>query len=198
VRREEDVTAAIKYAFEFDSRVVVEEYIAGREVRAAVVEEEDGTLTVLPKIEYFLEDIRTAAHKLATSADGKLSDDAIKQAKKDGDRQCPADLSPEIHSRIDEAVKKAHQTLKCRHYSLFDIRVSEDGWPYILEACLFCSFSPLSVIPAMAAQSGREDLRHPNFFHSILERTMKEHASTKGIADDVSTACSDDQTTNST
>jgi D-alanine-D-alanine ligase len=201
VRREEDVTAAIKYAFEFDSRVVVEEYIAGREVRAAVVEEEDGTLTVLPKIEYFLEDIRTSAHKLATSADGKLSDDAIKQAKKDGDRQCPADLSPEIHSRIDEAVKKAHQTLKCRHYSLFDIRVSEDGWPYILEACLFCSFSPLSVIPAMAAQSSHEHLRHPNFFHSLLERTMKEHASTNNLADEVPTAskaCGDAQTTVST
>jgi len=136
------------------------------------------------------------AQGLASRAQG-LAADAIKQAKKDGDRQCPADLSSEIHSRIDEAVKKAHQTLKCRHYSLFDIRISEDGWPYILEACLFCSFSPLSVIPAMAAQSGREDLRHPNFFHSILERTMKEHASTNNMADDVSTACSDEQSTNS-
>jgi D-alanine-D-alanine ligase len=175
VRREEDVAAAIEYAFSFDSRVVVEEYIAGREIRAAVVEEEDGSLTVLPKIEYFLEDIRTAQHKLVTGSDGKLSEDAIKQAKKDGDRQCPADLSPEIHARVDEAVKKAHRTLKCRHYSLFDIRLNEEGFPKILEACLFCSFSPLSVIPAMAAHAGREDLRHPNFFHSLLERVTKEH-----------------------
>jgi len=184
VRREEDVEAAIEYAFSFDSRVVVEEYIAGREVRAAVVEEEDGSLTVLPKIEYFLEDIRSAKHKLVTGADGKLSDDAIRQAKKDGDRQCPADLSDEIHDRIDEAVKQAHQTLKCRHYSLFDIRINEEGFPYILEACLFCSFSPLSVIPAMAAHAGREDLRHPNFFHSLLERATKGRDE---LADNVST-----------
>merc|ERR1711953_1013264 len=204
VRREEDVAAAIEYAFEFDSRVVVEDYIAGREVRAAVVEEDDGSLTVLPKIEYFLEDIRTAQHKLVTSADGKLSDDAIKQAKKDGDRQCPADLTPEIHARIDEAVKKAHQTLKCRHYSLFDIRINEEGFPYILEACLFCSFSPLSVIPAMAAHAGREDLRHPNLFHSLLERVNKEDVETRDdvsttsrlpeIVDDGSTASSDGET----
>merc|ERR1712048_1210360 len=198
VRREEDVPAAIEYAFSFDSRVVVEEYIAGREIRAAVVEEEDGSLTVLPKIEYFLEDIRTAQHKLVTGSDGKLSDDAIKQAKKDGDRQCPADLSPEIHARVDEAVKKAHRVLKCRHYSLFDIRISEDGFPYILEACLFCSFSPLSVIPAMAAQSGREDLKHPNFFHSLLERVTKDRSDIADEAStasrDVSTGCSDGQT----
>merc|ERR1712066_1167299 len=73
VRREEDAATAIEYAFSFDARVIVDEYIAGREVRAACTEEEDGTLTVLPKIEYFLEDIRTSAHKLLTDKSGKLS-----------------------------------------------------------------------------------------------------------------------------
>merc|ERR1712003_576250 len=87
VKKEEDVAAAMDYAFSFDPRVVVDEYIAGREVRAACIEEQDGTLTVLPKIEYFLADIRTSAHKLATDKSGKLTANAIKEAKKDGDRQ---------------------------------------------------------------------------------------------------------------
>jgi len=177
VRREEDLAAAIDYAFSFDPRVVVDEYIAGREVRAACVEEADGTLTVLPKIEYFLADIRTSAHKLATDQNGKLVSNAIKAAKKDGDRQCPADLSPALHQRIDAMVKEAHRVLKCRHYSLYDLRVDANEQPYILEAALFCSFSPLSVIPAMAQHSGREDLKHPNLFHSLLERTAAEKKS---------------------
>jgi D-alanine-D-alanine ligase-like ATP-grasp enzyme len=154
----------------FDPRVVVDEYIAGREVRAACIEETDGTLTVLPKIEYFLKDIRTSAHKLATDSSGKLTSNAIKAAKRDGDRQCPADLSPAIHARINAMVTSAHRVLKCRHYSLYDIRIDTNGQPYILEAALFCSFSPLSVIPAMAAHAGREDLSHPNLFQSLLER----------------------------
>merc|ERR1719230_2009016 len=174
VKREEDAKKALDYAFSFDPRVVVDEYIAGREVRAAVIEEEDGTLTVLPKIEYFLTDIRTTAHKLATDKTGKLSANAIREAKRDGDRQCPAQLSDVLHARIDEAVKKAHRARKCRHYSLYDIRVDADEQPYILEAALFCSFSPLSVIPAMAQHAGREDLKHPNYFHSLLERTAAE------------------------
>merc|ERR1719387_1889798 len=78
VRREEDAAAAIDYAFSFDPRVLVDEYIAGRELRAACVEEADGTLTVLPKIEYFLKDIRTSAHKLQMTSDGKLTANAIK------------------------------------------------------------------------------------------------------------------------
>eukprot|EP00440_Ansanella_granifera_P012697 gb/GFBE01013796.1/.p1 GENE.gb/GFBE01013796.1/~~gb/GFBE01013796.1/.p1 ORF type:complete len:411 (+),score=115.18 gb/GFBE01013796.1/:1-1233(+) len=174
VKKQEDLAAAMDYAFSFDSRVVVDEYIAGREVRAAVIEEEDGTLTVLPKLEYFLKDIRTSAHKLATDQNGKLSSDAIKAAKKDGDRKCPADLSPELHERIDDMVKTAHRVLACTHYSLYDLRISEDGQPYILEAALFCSFSPLSVIPAMAQHAGREDLLHPKLFHSFLERAIKQ------------------------
>jgi len=178
VKKEEDVAAAMDYAFSFDPRVVVDEYIAGREVRAACIEEEDGTLTVLPKIEYFLEDIRTSAHKLQTDKSGKLSSNAIKAAKKDGDRQCPADLSPELHKRINDMVTKAHRVLKCRHYSLYDIRISADEQPYILEAALFCSFSPLSVIPAMAEHAGREELKHPHLFHTFLERACAEKKQT--------------------
>merc|ERR1712032_351579 len=102
--------------------VVVDEYIAGREVRAACIEEADGSLTVLPKIEYFLEDIRTTAHKLATDG-GKLTANAIRAAKRNGDRQCPADLSPALHERINAMVVKAHRAMRCRHYSLYDLRV---------------------------------------------------------------------------
>eukprot|EP00931_Biecheleriopsis_adriatica_P038987 TRINITY_DN2229_c0_g1_i2.p1 TRINITY_DN2229_c0_g1~~TRINITY_DN2229_c0_g1_i2.p1 ORF type:complete len:414 (+),score=95.50 TRINITY_DN2229_c0_g1_i2:71-1312(+) len=188
VKKDEDFKAALDYAFSFDPRVVIDEYIAGREVRAACIEEEDGSLTVLPKIEYFLEDIRTSAHKLQTDKSGKLSSDAIKAAKKDGDRQCPADLSPALHEKIDAMVRDAHRVLNCRHYSLYDIRVDANEQPYILEAALFCSFSPLSVIPAMAAHAGREDLRHPNFFHGLLERACKEkkqpHVASSGYPQD--------------
>merc|ERR1719230_2402333 len=174
VKKEEDLAAAMQYAFSFDPRVVVDDYIAGREVRAAVIEEEDGSLTVLPKIEYFLEDIRTSAHKLQTDKTGKLSSNAIVAAKKDGDRQCPANLSPLVHQRIDDMVKRSHKVLNCQHYSLYDIRIDDNDQPFILEAALFCSFSPLSVIPAMANQAGREDLKHPRLFHSFLELAQRQ------------------------
>merc|ERR1712124_237034 len=118
--------------------------------------------------------IRTTAHKLATDQDGKLTSDAIKAAKQDGDRKCPADLSPELHARIDNMIVAAHKVMKCRHYSLFDLRIDVDEQPYILEACFFCSFSPLSVIPSMAQHTGREELAHPNLFQSFLERAMVE------------------------
>merc|ERR1711939_167591 len=152
VKKQEDLAAAMDYAFGFDARVVVDEYIAGREVRAACIEEEDGTLTVLPKIEYFLEDIRTSAHKLQTDKSGKLSSNAIIAAKKEGDRQCPASLSPELHERIDEMVKRSHRVLNCQHYSLYDIRIDENEQPYIAgrevrAACIEEEDGTLTVLP---------------------------------------------------
>merc|ERR1712151_191772 len=91
------------------------------------------------------------------------------------------DLSPVLHERIDAMVKEAHRVLKCRHYSLYDLRIGANEEPYILEAAFFCSFSPLSVIPSMAQHAGREDLRHPNFFHSLLERAAAEKPSRAAV-----------------
>merc|ERR1719487_2821010 len=51
----EEVTAALSKGFQYDEQILVEEYIAGREVRVAVLEVEEGDgvrLAVLPKLEY--------------------------------------------------------------------------------------------------------------------------------------------------
>merc|ERR1712157_622776 len=175
--KEEDLNKAIEYAFKYSKRILVDEYIAGREIRVAVIEEEDGTLTALPKLEYFVDEIRRTENKLAVK-DGKLTDTPQADIKKDGDRKCPADLSPLLERRINEQAKRAHQVMKCTHYSLWDMRVDENDQPFILEACLFCSFSPLSIISSIANKADRDDIAHPNLFHMFLDRM----SSNKGLA----------------
>lgn len=169
VKKEEDLPKAIEFAFKYSDRILIDEYIAGREIRVAVTEEKDGSLTASPKLEYFVDEIRTTAVKYAI-IDGKLSDNPQADIKKDGDRQCPATLSPDLEQRINEQAMKAHKVMKCTHYSLWDMRVDEHEQPFILEACLFCSFSPLSVIPSMTDNAGRDDLIHPGLFHMFLDK----------------------------
>jgi D-alanine-D-alanine ligase len=182
VKTEEDIVRCLENAFKYDQRVLVEQYIAGREVRVVALEwenEEGMSLEVLPKIEYFLEDIRTHEKKFATN-DGKMgnTDDepakAITGARVAGDRQCPADLEPEVHERLDFLAKTAHKALGCKYYSLFDVRIDENGICYLLEAALFCSFSPLSVVVGLAAQSPDEKLQpHPKLFEKLMERSAR-------------------------
>jgi D-alanine-D-alanine ligase len=61
-----------------------------------------------------------------------------------------------ITAVVWEAARRCHRALGCRHYSLFDFRIDPDGKPWFLEAGLYCSFAPTSVIAVMAAASGVE------------------------------------------
>jgi len=196
----EELAAALTKAFKYDNHILVEEYIAGRECRVAVleIEEESGStrLEVLPKIEYLLDDIRTAQHKLSTDDQGKLltSDsnpaDAIVKAKTAGDRVCPAEFSPEVHQRLDDLARRAHKALGCKYYSLYDVRINEEGYPFMLEAALFCSFSPYSVVVALADKTGDEQLQpHPKVFQMLLRRAAAATRSRRegGGAEEAST-----------
>jgi len=184
VKRPEDAASALSHAFEYDEHILVEEYIAGREVRVGVLEVEDGDgfrLEVTPKLEYILDDIREQRHKLGTDANGKLlsgdgnTTEAFLKAKAEGERIYPAQLDPEVHKRIDELAKNAHKALGCKYYSLFDVRINQEGFPFMLEACLFCSFSPHSVVVSLAKETSSAELQaHPKLFESFLRRAARE------------------------
>jgi len=180
----EEVIAALSKGFQYDDQILVEEYIAGREVRVAVLEVEDGEdlrLVVLPKIEYFLDDVRSSSRKLGTDSNGRLLSgdgnpaEAIETAKRDGDRKCPAELPSVVNERVDDLAKRAHKALACKYYSLYDVRINEDGFPFMLELCPFCSFSPYSVIVAMGSKARESELQpHPKIFESLLRRAARE------------------------
>lgn len=182
--KEEDVVAALSKGFQYDDMILAEEYIAGREVRVAVLEVGTGEkmkLVVLPKMEYILEDIRESKHKLRTDSNGKLltGDNnvagAIEKAKTEGDRICPAVFTPEEHARIDALALRAHSVFGCKYYSLYDVRIDKDGMPFMLESCLVCSFSPYSVVVTLAGKSDDTELKpHPKVFEALLRRAAGE------------------------
>lgn len=189
----EAVTAALAKGFEYDEQILVEEYIAGRECRVAVLEvEEDDNLRmmVLPKLEYVLDDIREQKHKLGTDANGKLLtgdsnvSEAFQKAREEGERICPAQFDEKIHARLDDLAIRAHKALGCKYYSLYDVRIDKDGFPFMLESCLFCSFSPYSVIVSLASKLTESELQHhPKIFEMFLRRAASEtHARRAAIA----------------
>ena len=148
-----DYETALKTAFEYATEVLVEEYIElGREVRCGIIVR-DGELVGLPLEEYLVNaqdhPIRNYADKLKRTEDGDLSLTA-----KDKIKAWIVDPSDPVTETVQEVAKKCHQALGCRHYSLFDFRIDPKGQPWFLEAGLYCSFSPKSVIPSMAKAAG--------------------------------------------
>ncbi|WP_414530389.1 D-alanine--D-alanine ligase family protein [Nodularia chucula] len=153
VKQVSNYETALQTAFQYADEVIVEKYIAlGREVRCGILVK-NGDLVVLPLEEYKLDPedkpIRSHADKLQQTDDGNLSFSAKDQMK-----SWIVDPKDPITPRVQEMAKKCHQALGCRHYSLFDFRIDPQGEPWFLEAGLYCSFSPKSVIPSMAKVAG--------------------------------------------
>merc|ERR1719486_1820437 len=148
----QDLDEALKTAFSFDTEVLCERYIAlGREVRAAVLENENGSLELLPCLEYFLNEsnpIRASKDKLLTDERG------VPITVTTGGRKCPADIDETLRGKLEHLCVQSHRALGCKDYSLYDVRIDPEGEPYFLEACLYCSFAPKSVIVAMSVGGG--------------------------------------------
>ncbi|NEP57335.1 MAG: D-alanine--D-alanine ligase [Symploca sp. SIO2G7] len=153
VRDLSEYDTALATAFKYADEVLVEDYIElGREVRCGIVVQE-GELVGLPLEEYQVNPIdhpiRIYSDKLKRTDNGDLS-----CASKVKDKAWIVDPSDPVTAKVHAVAKQCHLALGCRHYSLFDFRIDPQGQPWFLEAGLYCSFSPQSVIACMGKAAG--------------------------------------------
>lgn len=165
VRDPKDYPEALRAAFAHARQALVEDYIEpGREVRCGVIER-DGALVCLPLQEYFLDrdtrPIRSKQHKLGRDQAQQLS-----LTSKTAAESWIVDGDDPIVAHVHEAARRCHAALGCRQYSLFDFRIDPQGCPWFLEAGLYCSFSPHSVVVTMAEAAG---IPLRQFFHECIE-----------------------------
>jgi D-alanine-D-alanine ligase len=153
VRHPDDYDAAAAQALVYSRAVLAETYVAlGREVRCGIIVR-DGELLCLPLEEYAMDPgskpIRSREDKLARAGSGELY-----LVAKDPSRAWIVADDHFLTQRVWAAARRCHLALGCRHYSLFDFRIDPDGQPWFLEAGLYCSYSPDSVIAVMASAVG--------------------------------------------
>lgn len=163
----DSLAPAIHDALAYSSAALVESYIPlGREVRCGVIAT-GGELVCLPLEEYAVDSVRTSADKLNRTADGDLYLVAKQQTK-----AWIVDTSDPISEKVWAAARLCYRSLGCRHYGLFDFRIDPNGEPWFLEAGLYCSYSPSSVLAVMSAAA---DITIDRLFADALrELSMKE------------------------
>ncbi|MDD7916206.1 D-alanine--D-alanine ligase family protein [Actinomycetospora callitridis] len=152
VRTADGFPGALHDAFAHSSEVLVEEFVPlGREVRCGLVER-DGELVGLPLEEYLLD----GTTRPVRSYDDKLapSDTGLRLVAKDDPDVVIVDPEDPVTARVWDAARRCHVALGCRDHSLFDFRIDPTGRPVFLEASLYCSFAPSSVLAVMAAAGG--------------------------------------------
>ena len=114
---------------DFDSPALIEEYIEGREIYAAVLGNENPE--VLPMIELDLSRLPEGTPKIAgKEVKWEKETEAYKVTK-----SAPAeDLDEETVKRLSDTALAAYRALKLRDYGRLDMRLASNGEVYVIEA----------------------------------------------------------------
>ncbi len=123
----------------YDSEVMIEKYIPGRELTCAVWER-TGKTQALPVIEI-------APHSGYYDYTNKYTSGAT-------DYIVPAQIPPEIFAHVQDMAVKAHEALGCSGYSRADFRLAPDGSVYILEVNTAPGMTATSLVPKAAQAVG--------------------------------------------
>ena len=115
---------------EFDSPALIEEYIEGREIYAAILGSYEHT-EVLPLVELDLSKLPEGTPKIA-SRDVKFERDS--RAYKLTKSQIAEDLDEATVQKLSETAIAAYRAAKLRDYGRIDMRLTPSGEVYVIEA----------------------------------------------------------------
>lgn len=136
VRHPDALGAAIRHAAQFDSEIMLEQFIAGRELTVGVLGQE-----VLSVGEIVIEPDAIFDYK------AKYQAGAVREI-------FPADLPDAIVTAAQNAALQVHRTLKLEGYSRTDFRLDASGQLWCLEANTLPGMTATSLLPQSAAASG--------------------------------------------
>jgi len=135
VENDAGIVPAIDLAFQFDKRIVIEEYIKGRELTVGILDELPlPVIEIIPKHKFF--DFE-AKYQVG------LTEYIV-----------PAALEKCISGIVQEAALLAHKALGCFGCSRVDIILGQDNLPYLLEVNTIPGMTATSLLPKAAKTIG--------------------------------------------
>jgi D-alanine-D-alanine ligase len=135
VKSPEQLQPAIDTAFEHDDEVMIEQFIAGRELTVGILGDD-----VLPVGEII--------------SKNEIYDYEAKYTPGMASEEFPAKLTEAESDTVQRFAKKAFDALKLRGYARIDFRMATDGTFYCLEANTLPGMTQTSLIPQAAVAAG--------------------------------------------
>ncbi|MBQ2247693.1 MAG: D-alanine--D-alanine ligase [Tidjanibacter sp.] len=139
VKSVDELPAAVAAAFEESSEVLVEEFIAGREVACGILVTSEKEL-LLPITEII--------------AKNEFFDYEAKYTAGMSDEITPADLDDELVERLNQLTLAAYKACRCRGLVRVDFIVTPEGVPYMIELNSIPGMSAGSIVPKQIAAAG--------------------------------------------
>lgn len=146
-RGDVEVPYAIKTAFKFSKKVLVEEYIAGHELTVAVLGQQAlPVLEIKPKSGFY--------------------DYENKYTQGKTDYIVPAEIPQKIAEHLQHQALLAFNSVGCQSYARVDFRMTNDYKTYCLEVNTLPGMTSTSLVPKMANAAGIS-------FEQLIDRIIK-------------------------
>lgn len=162
VKSGDQMTDAIADAFLYDTKILVEEMIHGRELECAVLGNEDPKTTAVGEVVTAEEYSYEAKYVSQTAADLRI----------------PAEVSPEDLAKLREVAKRAYQALCCEGLSRVDMFLTEDGEVYVNEVNTLPGFTSISMYPKLWEKAG---LAYPDLIEQLIGLAIERHERRRGL-----------------
>jgi len=158
-----DLDDALETAFAHDAKVLVEAAVGGREVECGVLENPAG----LPQASVPAE-IRLVRGHDWYDFEAKYLDDAC-------EFDIPADLTPEVTAKVQEAACRAFTALDCAGLARVDFFIARDDRVIVNEINTMPGFTHISMFPQMWAASGVD-------YRTLVDRLVAAALRRAGVA----------------
>lgn len=145
--KQEDYPKALSEAFAYDDRVIVEQYIKGREFSVGVIDGKALPVIEIAPLQGFYD------YKNKYQAGSTIE-------------TCPAQLSEEKTREMQGYAEKAFQALRLKNYARMDFMMGQEGDIYCLEANTLPGMTPTSLLPQEAAAIGMD-------FEELCEKILE-------------------------
>jgi len=143
----EQLAGAVELAKEYDQQIMIEQYIPGRDLTVAILDEDPlPVVEIIPKHQVY--------------------DYTCKYTRGMSQYVVPAQIPPNIEQHIKSQALRAYETLNCRGYGRVDFRLSADGRLFCLEVNTLPGMTQTSLVPKAAKAAGIE-------FPELVDRIVK-------------------------
>lgn len=157
VRNQQEFASSIENAFLYDRKVVIEEFIQGREIECSVLGNDHPVVSlpgeIIPQHEFY-------------SYEAKYLDEEGAQF------QIPVCLPADVTEKIQAMAVKAYRTLCCEGMARMDFFLKENGDVYVNEINTIPGFTKISMYPKLWVASG---LSYSNLLDRLIELAIERH-----------------------
>ncbi|MBI4084812.1 MAG: D-alanine--D-alanine ligase, partial [Candidatus Levybacteria bacterium] len=157
VHNEKEFASAVNTAFSYDSKMLVEEFIKGREIECSVLGNENATASlpgeIIPTHEFY-------------DYDAKYIDE------KGAALQIPATLQQKKVKEVQALAVKAFQTLCCEGMARVDFFLNKNGKFFVNEINTIPGFTKISMYPKLWEASG---VPYSELIDRLIQLAIERH-----------------------